>query len=231
MKKAELTRQHVLDTALALFRKRGFEETTMRDIARAAGLALGAAYYHFPSKDALLFAFYDANQSATEARTRVYPTGEPLRARLGRLFHDRLHDVAPNRTLLGAIIPRHANPADPVSAFSAESADVRARAIALFDAAIAPEDLPPPTRALVARALWAAHLGILIYFADDRSPGQRKTHRLVDDVLDLVTPLVALARTPAAAPLVAQVVRAASRAMQPDRRSGPRGPRSRSRAG
>jgi AcrR family transcriptional regulator len=216
--KAEVTRQHVLDTALALFRKKGFDATTMRDIAKEAGLALGAAYYHFPSKDALLFAFYDANQAATEARARAYPTDEPLRARLGRLFHDRLHDVAPNRSLLGAIIPRHANPGDPVSAFSEESAAVRARAIALFDAAIAPEKLPDATRTLVAHALWMAHLAILVYFADDTSPGQKKTHRLVDDALDLAVPLLALARSPAAAPLVDQIMQVASRARRPGRR-------------
>ncbi|KAB2899922.1 MAG: TetR/AcrR family transcriptional regulator [Kofleriaceae bacterium] len=218
MKKAEVTRQHVLDTALTLFREKGFEATTMRDIAKEAGLALGAAYYHFPSKDALLFAFYDANQAATEARASAYPAGEPLRARLGRLFHDRLRDVAPNRALLGAIIPRHANPADPVSAFSEESAAVRARAVALFDTAIAPEELPDETRTLVAHALWMAHLAVLVYFAGDTSPGQRKTHRLADDLLDLAVPLVALARSPAAAPLVAQITQAANRARRRGRR-------------
>jgi AcrR family transcriptional regulator len=212
MTKAAITRQHLLDTALALFKKKGFEATTMRDIAKAAGMALGATYYHFPSKDAILFAFYDANQAATEARAYAFSADEPLRARLGRLFHDRLHDVAPNRALLGAIIPRHANPADPVSAFSRESADVRARAIALFDAAVAPENLPAPIRTMVARALWMAHLAILVYFADDKSAGQKKTHRLVDDLLDLAVPLVALARSPVASPLVEQLVALLTRA-------------------
>lgn len=212
VKKADATRQHVLDTALALFKKKGFDETTMRDIAEQAGMALGAAYYHFPSKDAILFAFYDANQAATEARAAAYSADEPLRARLGRLFHDRLHDVAPNRALVGAIIPRHVNPGDPVSAFSKESAAVRARAIALFDAAIAPEGYPAGTRALVARALWMAHLAVLVYFADDRSAGQKKTHRLVDDILDMAVPLLALARSRSAAPLVEQLVAALTRA-------------------
>ena len=34
----------------------------MRDIAKAAGLSLGAAYYYFPSKEALVFAYYEQNQ-------------------------------------------------------------------------------------------------------------------------------------------------------------------------
>ena len=43
--KAEETRDRILDAALRLFRERGFAETTMRDVAAAAGVATGAAYY------------------------------------------------------------------------------------------------------------------------------------------------------------------------------------------
>ncbi|PYT48006.1 MAG: TetR family transcriptional regulator, partial [Acidobacteria bacterium] len=46
----EKTRELILQTALRLFRGCGFEITTMRDIARAAEVATGAAYYYFPSK-------------------------------------------------------------------------------------------------------------------------------------------------------------------------------------
>ena len=56
---SEETRRQVVDTAIVLFRKRGFEQTTMRDIAPAAGLSLGAAYYYFKSKEAIVGAYYD----------------------------------------------------------------------------------------------------------------------------------------------------------------------------
>ena len=62
-RKSEATRRKLLERALRLFQHRGVEATTMRDIARAAGLSLGAAYYYFPSKEALLFAYYEANQA------------------------------------------------------------------------------------------------------------------------------------------------------------------------
>lgn len=211
-KKSELTRRRVLDRALRLFREHGVEGTTMRDIADAAGLSLGAAYYYFPSKEALLFAFYAENQAEMEARIALYPAGEPLRARLGRLFHDKLATIAANRKLLAAILPRAADPRDPVSAFSPESADVRGRAIAGFDAMIAPEYLPDRTRRLVAQALWFLHLAVLLYFVHDDNPGQAPSHRLVDDLLDVVTPMIAMARSPLAAPLVEQVGRALDRA-------------------
>ena len=57
-RKSDETRRRILEAALDLFRENGFEATTMRDIAKKAGVALGAAYYYFDSKDAIVMAFY-----------------------------------------------------------------------------------------------------------------------------------------------------------------------------
>ena len=46
------------DTAAELFAGNGFHETTMRDIAKQAGMLPGSIYYHFPSKEDLLAAVY-----------------------------------------------------------------------------------------------------------------------------------------------------------------------------
>src|SRR5262249_42389570 len=87
-RKSEATRRRLLDRTLRLFQHRGVEATTMRDVARAAGLSLGAAYYYFPSKEALLFAYYEANQAEVEAAAD-HATGS-VRERLGAAFHDQL---------------------------------------------------------------------------------------------------------------------------------------------
>src|ERR687892_347213 len=85
---SEETRTQILDTALALFRERGFEETTIRDIAAGAGLSLGAAYYYFKSKEAIVGAYYDYVQAEHVARTRkVFAAGGDLRARLSAALH------------------------------------------------------------------------------------------------------------------------------------------------
>lgn len=200
--KGESTRRHILAVALAQFRRHGFEKTTMRDIAAAAGVALGATYYHFPSKDSLLFAFYAQNHADMERSAAAYPPGEPLRQRLGRLLHAKLDDVAANRRLLRALVPRLADPGDAVSAFSAESADIRTRTIALFDRALDGEGLTEATRHLAAQCLWLLHLGLMLYIVNDRSEDAARSHRLTDDLLDIVVPLIALARSPIAAPLI-----------------------------
>jgi AcrR family transcriptional regulator len=49
-------RVELLSAAASLFRRKGFSATTTRDIAAAAGMQSGSPFYHFKSKDALLFA-------------------------------------------------------------------------------------------------------------------------------------------------------------------------------
>ncbi|MCM2251629.1 MAG: TetR/AcrR family transcriptional regulator [Ramlibacter sp.] len=48
----------VLDAAARLFRTRGFEGTSVRDIARAVGMLPGSLYCHFETKESLLVAVY-----------------------------------------------------------------------------------------------------------------------------------------------------------------------------
>ena len=53
------TRQQILDASLRLFSERGFARTTVRDIARQAGITDAAIYYHFDSKQELLEALVE----------------------------------------------------------------------------------------------------------------------------------------------------------------------------
>ena len=99
-RKRDATRRKLLERALKLFQQRGVEATTMRDIAKAAGMSLGAAYYYFPSKEALVFAYYESNQ---EENDRFATTGT-LRERLGALFHHKLETIRPQRAMLASIL-------------------------------------------------------------------------------------------------------------------------------
>ncbi|MBM4514802.1 TetR family transcriptional regulator, partial [Rhodococcus hoagii] len=47
------SRAHLLDTAARLIGERGFRETTIDDIAKAAGASRATLYSYFPSKDAI----------------------------------------------------------------------------------------------------------------------------------------------------------------------------------
>jgi len=208
--KRDATRRKLLARALKLFQQRGVEATTMRDIAKAAGLSLGATYYHFPSKDALVFAFYEDTQ--TELELVALTARGDLRERLGALFHAKLRQVRPYRKMLASIVPRLIDPGDPVSAFSAPSHEVRARSIQIFERALETTKLPRDARALAANALWLGLCAALLLYIHDASPDEARTHGLVDDALDMIVPVLPLLATPPGRMLCDRALAALSRA-------------------
>src|SRR5262245_21187742 len=134
--KGDLTRQRVLHTALKLFRRRGFSRTTMRDIAREAGLSLGAAYHYFPSKEALVRAYYEWIQGEHERLVReAGAPGDDLRTRIAKLFRTKLDLLRRDRKVLAALFGNLGDPSDPLSLFARKTAAIRERSIAQFVAA------------------------------------------------------------------------------------------------
>src|SRR5215471_17097990 len=89
---SEETGRQILTTALDMFRQRGMEAATMREIARAAGVALGAAYYYFPSKEAIVLAYYDRMQAEHLAKVKTQLGGgsHDLLERLRIVFGTKL---------------------------------------------------------------------------------------------------------------------------------------------
>ena len=60
---ADTRRAQLLDEAARLFGAKGYEHTSMRDIAAAFGVLPGSLYHHYASKDALFVAVYAAGVS------------------------------------------------------------------------------------------------------------------------------------------------------------------------
>src|SRR4051812_17429885 len=120
--KAEETRNRILSAALDLFREHGFEKTTMREVAREAGVALGSAYYYFESKDAIVMAFYHQAQEAMLAVIEeALPKQKGLKARLRTILDVKFQYFEPNRKFLGALMAHTADPQNPLSPFSKET--------------------------------------------------------------------------------------------------------------
>jgi len=57
--RGNITAEVVLETSAVLFFERGFDRTSMNDIAAALGVTKPSVYYYFPSKDAILTACID----------------------------------------------------------------------------------------------------------------------------------------------------------------------------
>ena len=216
MKKSDETRARILAAALDLFHSQGFEATTMRQVAAAAGMAIGATYYYFDSKDAIVLAYYhQAQQDMEPLLDRALAETKDLKERLRRLLDVKLAYFAPSRDLLGAL-SAHANPAHPLSPFSAQTRDIRDEDVRFFDRALSEsrtavaDDLKP----YLPRLLWMYQMGLILFWTFDRSPGQRKTLALIDQSLQIVVRLIKLSGLPLMRPLRRIVVDLAATVME-----------------
>jgi AcrR family transcriptional regulator len=207
-KKSEATRRILMESALALFQERGVEATTMRDIARAASLSLGAAYYYFSSKEALIFDYEQNQQAMEELALRASGT---LRERLGALMHGKLESIRPQRAMLGAIVARLVDPGDPVGAFSAQTRAVRERAIQIFAETLAAGGLTPPAIAVAANTLWLLQMAAMLVFVNDTSAKSARTQARRRQA-DLLVPLLPLLATPPGRAICERVTTALGRA-------------------
>jgi AcrR family transcriptional regulator len=202
--KSEETRLRILDTALELFREEGFDTATMRDIASKAELATGAAYYYYPSKEAIVMAFYERSwqemQPAIEAA--LERTGG-LEARLREKIRVKLDYFAPNRGVLRALVRNGADPKHPLSPFSRETKAIRDSDVdwfrrILIDCGVR---IPRDLESHLPRVLWLFQMGVIYFWVTDESPGQTRTASLLELGAKSITSLLRLSALPLTRPL------------------------------
>lgn len=204
---SEATRRQILDTALELFREHGFEQTTIRDIAGRAGLSLGAAYYYFKSKEAIVGAYYDDvhHEHATRAH-EAFAAGGDLRARLRAALHTKIDIMQDDRRLLRALFRYGGEPDHALSWFGPATRKQRELSVAVFEKAIGEERLPEDVRAVAPTLLWTLHMGILLFFLYDDSPSQRRTRKLIDSAVDFVVDVKRIATSALLRPMRRRVM-------------------------
>ena len=202
--RAEDTRRKIYDSALELFREKGFEQTTMRDIAAKAGVALGAAYYYFSSKDAIVLAFYHELQDSSHQLILESLAGrKKLKERIRCVLDKRIELLAPNRKFCAALFRHAPDAADPLSPFSNETHAIREAAIEHMRIAMeggevkVPADLKPQLPYL----LWLYQMALIMFWLYDRSPNQERTQRLMEKSLGLLVNLLRVSTLPLMKPL------------------------------
>ena len=62
------SRQEILRTAARLFQQRGYDATSMNDVAAALKLSKGGLYHHFQSKDEILYEIMNHAMEITQDR-------------------------------------------------------------------------------------------------------------------------------------------------------------------
>jgi AcrR family transcriptional regulator len=208
-KKSEATRILILDTALHLFAELGYERTTMRAIAAAAGVSVGNAYYYFDSKEHLIQGFYyRISQQHAEASQDILASEPDFAARLQAVLTVWLDIAQPYHRLGAQFFRNAADPASPLSPFSPESAPARDAAIAILDQVIegSTAKMDPRLRPELPELLWLCQMGVVLYWVHDRSPDCRRTRALLDRTVPLIDKAVALSRMRVFRPLIQDAV-------------------------
>ncbi|MBS0203619.1 MAG: TetR/AcrR family transcriptional regulator [Planctomycetes bacterium] len=179
----ESTRQTILEVAQELFRTTGFDATTTRDIARAAGIATGTLFNYFPTKEVIVTTLvvqalaqpvrrsYSELHGSLEEALFAHVAGDLRRLKLHRTY------LAP--VLETALSPLAALQRDEMGQLLRTNHLEQAVALARhhrLDAALTPVAL---------QMYWTLYLGVLAFWISDKSPRQEDTLALLDQSLEM----------------------------------------------
>ncbi|MBB4938605.1 AcrR family transcriptional regulator [Streptosporangium album] len=196
---SDKTREVIVETALRLFRERGYEATTMRAIAAEAGVSVGNAYYYFASKEALVQAYYDRAQTEHEAACEeLLATERSFALRLDGVLREWVRVSEPYHEFAVKFFKHAAEPSNPLSPFSAESSPARNSAIEIYRRVVegSADRMDTELRAELPELLWLLSMGVVMFWVHDTSEGCRRTYRFIELSVPMVDRLVGLSHLP-----------------------------------
>jgi AcrR family transcriptional regulator len=177
------TRRRILDAATQLFRTRGFEPTTTRDIATAAGIATGTLFNYFATKEAIVE--FLAEQALARARANFsWDTSEgDLAEGLFAYVAGELRQLKPLRKFIMPLLETSLGPL-AVARRSDSNHVLRIEHLeTVTDLARNHgfSDLSPVTLQVYS----TLYVGVLAFWAADKSPKQEDTLALLDQSLSM----------------------------------------------
>jgi AcrR family transcriptional regulator len=175
------TEQRIIDAAVVLFRSQGFEATTTRDIARAAGIATGTLFNYFPTKEAIVTSLAQQALAKSLATFDASPRlGSPEESLFALVAHE-LRQLKPLRKFVRPVLETALSPL--------ATGDNAAQSLKLAHleavAAIAIQHNLPEPPAAALHLYWTLYTGVLAFWAGDGSPKQEDTLALLDDSISM----------------------------------------------
>jgi AcrR family transcriptional regulator len=193
-RKGEQARQRILESALYLFGYKGYEETTMREIAAGAGYSPGLTYRYFTSKEELVLGLYQNLCAELDTYTRDLPPSS-LSERFHTTVTKQLELMTPHREALSALFGTALNPRSNVGVFGKNTEAIRLRARKTYLGVIlGAKDAPKESQCEdLATILYGLHLAMVLFWLIDESKETWRAHLLLmflRDILKLIQPLL-----------------------------------------
>ena len=199
--RGEQTRTAIVEAALRLFAENGYEATTMRAIAREAGVATGNAYYYYASKEELVREYFARHQAEHAAACRQVLAKETrLGPRIAGVLRALVEVLAPCRGFAGKPYWQ-AGPA-AIGLYAEVIGGARGRT-------------PASARGRLPELLWLYSMGIVLFWEHDTSPGCVRTYRLIDSTAPIAARLIGLAWLPGLRSVLRQLMSAVDEIRRP----------------
>lgn len=183
-RKKQQTRAALVRAGLELFVERGYDETTLAEIAAAAGVSTRTIFAYFPGKEDILFSTMVTMRDALVAALAERPAGTDALATLREFILSSAHEKSELDHRLGEVIARDATLSSHKRARMAELQEVLAAAIA-DDLGVGADDLRPQ----VAAASLTAAFEVL-----ERQDRGEKKPPTPEEIVTAIDPIIAFVR-------------------------------------
>lgn len=191
----ERTKEGILEAALHLFREKGIEGTTTKEISKKAGIAEGTLFNYFKTKEDLALYFFQKETKNLigwfRADTRLRQAALP--EKLFAIIHRQLEYIEPYEDFIGAVFCRSLQPNSALSPLSFESQELRLKYLRFIREVLADSERKeeiPRVGFLGAYAVGLFYLGIVTHWLQDTSRGKQKTLALLDRALSFGSQLL-----------------------------------------
>ena len=199
LSKAYHTKEKILTSGWNLFQKKGFEQTSMRDIAHTAQVATGAAYYYFNQKEDIVLELYTRIQNECEIQIeKIILKTKDFEKRFYDIVQLTLKQLQPYRKIVRVVAEKSMNMTHSISPFSTENKDIRNRAIKIMNKVIKSSNIKVHSSLLsiLPTILWLYQMAIILLWIYDSSINQKKTQQILKMSLKVVCILLKISTLP-----------------------------------
>ena len=177
----DATRRRILDAAVQMFRGRGFEATTTRDIADAAKIATGTLFNYFPTKEDIVILLATETLAKARANFANQSTCSGLEEELFAFIAAELRQLKPLRKFIAPLLETVLSPlaaghrSESVMSLRVDHLETVSEIVCKHRQT----ELDP----VALQMYWTLYTGVLAFWANDKSPKQEDTLALLDQSL------------------------------------------------
>ena len=183
------TRKRILKVSQKQFAQQGFEQTTTRDIARDANIAVGTLFNYFPTKESIVENLVNegcaraAERFAAELERNGQPNSVTLEEELFAHVAAVLRELKPYRKYLPAVLETSLSPLATERA--GDVASLRTAHLEIVSQILLRHAAHCAISPVAIQLYWTLYTGVLIFWASDKSPKQEDSLALLDESLSM----------------------------------------------